>query len=252
MYMRFVHGKYKRGTESGIRAVYENVVIPRLQSTPGCLCVCLIKSESHQNEGISLTLWDSREHADAYEKSGLYQELLSSVKPYLSDSAEWKVQLSKDLELEYTQVAEEPVVKSYSLAARTEGDIPIDERSQTMYLRILSVKIQPGKMSELENIYTEKILPALRSVPGCRFAYLTEGIEEQNEAICVSIWDSKEAADEYEASGELKRLLKKVEHTFSSLYQWKMALEKKYAGGQVVTSDDLSLGEYSLIAGKHF
>lgn len=251
MFMRLVHGKYKHGTESKLREVYDKIVIPRLQKTPGCLCVCLIKSEIHEDEGISLTLWDTQDNAEAYEKSGLYSELLKAVKPHLSDTSEWKVQLSKDLELEYTYVTEEPVVKSYTFAAQTDEDIPIEDRSHTMYLRILSVKIQPGKVKELEKIYTEEIIPALRSVKGCRYAYLTEGIEEENEVIAVSIWDSKEDADVFEESGELQKLLQKVEHTFSSLYQWKMALEKKYSG-HVVTSEDLAVDKYSMVTGKHF
>ncbi len=251
MYMRLVHGKYKHGTESEIRKVYDDIVIPRLQKTPGCLCVCLIKSEIHKDEGISLTLWDTQENAESYEKSGLYAKLLSAVKPHLSDTAEWKVQLSKDLELEYTYVHEEPVVKSYAFAAQTDKDIPIEDQSHTMYLRILSVKIQPGKLKELEKIYKEEIIPALLAVKGCLYAYLTEGIEEKNEVISVSLWDSKEDADTFEKSGELKKLLKRVEHTFSSLFQWKMALEKKYSG-HVVTSDDIAMEKYRMVTGKHF
>ena len=67
--MRLVQAKYKPDSLSKIRQIYNESIIPRLQTMPGCLCVCLIKSELQTDEGISLTLWDSKEQAEDYEKS---------------------------------------------------------------------------------------------------------------------------------------------------------------------------------------
>ena len=56
-----------------------------------------------------MTLWDSQSHADAYEKSGLFRELLEEAKPFLSSSSEWKIQLTEDFSLDYQPTPEEPV-----------------------------------------------------------------------------------------------------------------------------------------------
>jgi quinol monooxygenase YgiN len=171
--------------------------------------------------------------------------------PYLSDSTEWKVQLSKNFELEYQPVPQEPVVKSYTMTAQTDSEVPPQEAADRMYLRIVSAKVQPQKMNELRKIYAEEIIPELRATRGCRYAYLTEGIEETNEAISVTIWSSKENADAYDQGGGFAKLLDKVRHTFSEVYQWKMALEREFSG-EVVSSGDPDVEGYSIVAGKRF
>jgi heme-degrading monooxygenase HmoA len=251
MYMRLVQAKYKPDSMAKLRQVYDESIIPRLQTIPGCLCACLIKREVIRNEGISLTLWDSKEHAEEYERSGVFQELLRQAKPYLSDSSEWKIQLSKNLKLEYKPVPEEPVVTSYPTLAQAQGKIPDHEKTSLMYLRILSIKVKPGKMEEFRKIYIEEILPTLYDVKGCRYAFLTENIEEEHEAISVTIWDSKEDADEYESNMIFDTLKKRVEHTFADVYQWRAVLEMEY-GSRVVTSEDPAVKTYNVVTGRSF
>lgn len=249
--MRFVHLKIKPETLSKFQQHYDENIIPRLQKMPGSLYAGLMQSEQHRDECVSMTLWDSRTHAEAYEKSGLYKELLSESQPYLSDSSVWKIQLSKELKLEYQPVPEEPTVKSYALLAKKDSKILAQEKTPMMYLRIVSVKIKPGKIDEFKQIYEEEIIPVLSTVKGCRYAYLTGSIEEKNEAISVTIWDSKEDADDYERSGLFDELTNKLKHTFGELYQWKMALEKE-GSGQAVTSEDLAVDYYNIVTGKSF
>jgi len=250
MYMRFVQANYQPGYLPKIQQVYENTIIPKLQETPGCLCACLVNNEQLQ-EGISVTLWDSQEKAEEYEKSGVYNKLLGEIVPFLDDSSVWKIQLSENFELEYQPVTEDPVVKSeFTSVAQIEGQIP-NHKDQNMYLRILSLVIQPGKMEELQKIYTQEILPVLQTTKGCRYAFLTESMEKKNEAVSVTIWDSQQDAEQYEQSGVFAKLVDKLKHTLSAMYQWKMALEKKRSK-PVVTSDDMKAEIYSVVTGKSF
>lgn len=251
MYMRLVQAKYEPDSLPRIRQIYDESIVPRLQTMPGCLCVCLIKSELQKDEGVSLTLWDSKEHAEDYEKSGVFQELLEKVKPYLSESSEWKIRLSKDLELEYQPVPEEPVVKCYPTVAQAKGKIPDHEKTSMMYLRILSIRVKPGQMEEFKKLYVVEVIPTLRDVKGCRYAFLTENIEEENEVLSVTIWDSKQDADDYERNMIFDTLKKKVEHTFADLYHWKAALMMEYSG-LVVTSEDPQLKTYNVVTGRSF
>ncbi len=249
--MRLVHARYQPDSLAKVQQIYDESIIPRLQKTEGCLFVSALKSEAHPGEGISMTLWTSRDHAEAYEKSGVFQELFDKVKPYLIDSSEWKVQLSEDLTLEYQPVSQEPVVKTFATAAQTNGEGPPYEKTRLMFLRIVSVSIQPGKIDAFRRIYTEDVVPVLRSLKGCRFAFLTESVEEVNKVLCITIWDRKEDADAYEKSGRYDELKGNLQHTFSGLYQWKMALDKESAG-KVVTSEDLHVDSYSIVVGKRF
>ena len=247
MYMRLVQAKYQPAALSIIRKIYDEKIIPQLQKMKGCLFACLIKSENDPDEGISLTLWDSQENAESYVKSGAFQALLDEIKPFFSDSSEWKIQLGKDMKVEYQAVQEEPIIKSYNTVMASKQETPSEGRQ---YLRILSLNIQSGKMEQFRKIYKEEISPELKKVHGCRYAYLTTGSENQNEAISITIWEDRKDAENYEKE-MFHNLLTKAKHTLSDLYQWKMALEQEKKW-QVMTSDDVSVKYYSVVSGKGF
>ena len=250
MFMRLVQVKVKSESLDIVAGLYAERIVPVLQKTPGCIYASLIRSTSNPDESISLTLWETANDADTYEQSGSFQRLMAEAQPHLSDSSEWKIQLSKDLTLEYAPVSEEPVVRSYNVTTPSTNKLPKAEKGP-LYIRILSIKLQPGKTEEFAKIYQAEILPVLRSVQGCRYAFLTEGVEERNEVISLTIWDSKDAADVYESSGLFRKLTRKVQHTFSELYQWKMSAERR-SSVQVTTTEDLNVKGYHVVSGKTF
>ncbi len=251
MFMRFLQLKLKPDHINDFRNFYETEVTLELHNTPGCLFAGLIKSKPEENEFISLTLWQTQAQAENYETGGTFKQLFDQAKTYLSESAEWKIQLSEDMELKYGPVEEEPVIKKYSVAAQNGEDENFHLQSSNMYVRILSLIIQEDKIEEFKKLYSEIIIPALKSTKGCRYIYLTESINVKNEFISVTIWDSKEDANEYEAKGKFQELTEKVKHTFSQFYLWKMSLEKEY-GSNLKTSEDFKVEGYSVVTGKSF
>ncbi len=250
MYMRIVQARIDANQIAEIQRVYTERVVPRLESVPGCLCARLIQSASHKDELLSMTLWDTQEHAEAYEQSGLFKELIEEAKPFLMDSAEWKIQLTEDLTLQYEPVQEEPVVRALPVVAQSDSEICAPEEVSQMHVRIVSPRLKPGKLEEFTKLYRETIVPALRKVPGCRYAYLAESTDG-SEVYSVTVWDNPEAASAYEANGLFDRLTEKVKHTLSELYQWKMALERDY-GKRLTTSEDLRVDRYDVVTGKRF
>lgn len=251
MFMRVVQMKINPDKLGGFRRHYDEKILPELQKVPGCLCASLMQSDHHPDEFVSMTLWDKQNHAESYEQGGLFQKLLAESRPFLNDSSEWKIQLTKDFTLEYQPVAEEPIVKSFRVVEQKNSDVCAAEEAQLMYMRIVSVIIKPEKLDEFKQLYRDEIIPALRAVKGCRYAYLSESIKEANEVFSVTIWDSKNDAENYESSGLFDELKEKVKHTFSELYQWKMALEKE-SSKILTTSDDLKVDYYSIVAGRSF
>ena len=249
MYMRLVYARSKPDMSSIIQKIYDDKIIPRIKKMPGCLLSCLIQSDAHADEGISMTLWDSQMHAEAYDQSGLFQELLNEVKPYLSDSSEWKIQLSKELKLEYQPVPEEPALKAYTSFVQADSKMLSESEFSFMYMRILSLKIKPGMMEEFRKIYKEDILSTLRGVKGCRYAFMAESTHDASEALSLTIWNSKQDAANYENSKVYDALMKKVKHTFSEVFQWKLTLEKE-SGGKVFTTVDPSSMIYTIVTGK--
>ncbi len=248
--MRLVQLKVKPDRERDLKTLYDTRIIPELQKKRHCLFASLIFSTQSRNECISLTLWGTQADAEEYERGG-FQELVEEIKPFLENSSEWKIRLSKDLTLEYQPVPEEPVVKSYVLPSSESNPPLAAARSSHAYIRIVSAKIQPGRIEEFERIYTQSVLPAVRKMKGCLYASLVEGANDRNEVISLTVWQSKEDADEYEGSGWFEALTNRVRHTFSELYQWKMKLEHDPTR-QVVTSEDLKVEGYNVVTGKSF
>lgn len=249
MYMRFVQMKVSTDRMPEMHEYYAQDVIPALHAVEGCLFAGLIRSSEHSDECVSMTLWDSQVNAEAYGKGKLYEKLASGLRPFLAASTEWKVELSKDLTLELVPVVEAPVIKSYSIESfATESAAPAPS-SQPIYVRIVSPKIRPGKLEEFKKVYSTEVIPALGLVKGCRYAFLTEG--GNDELLSVTIWNSREDATEYEKSGTFERLQAKLKPTFYELFQWKMGLARD-EGKNVYTSEDMAVSHYQVIAGENF
>ena len=218
MFMRFVQVKVKPDYLDEIRDLYETVTLSVLQRTSGCLFAGLIESSAKEEEFISITMWETQQQADTYENSDVFREMLEKYRPILAESSEWKIQLSKDMQLEYAPVPEEPVIKELPITAQTDDDAPATPGSSRMYVRFVSVKIAGDKLDEFRRIYTNEILPALQETEGCRYAYLTENLQEKNEILSVTIWDSQRHAEEYENSGRFAESNPKSERIRSPAY----------------------------------
>jgi len=247
MYMRFVRLAVRQDRRDHFRRFYDEHVVPTLKDVAGCLYAGLINDYTTKRKFISLTLWQTPEDAVAYEKSGLYQQLLDANKDFLLESTEWKVQLSEDLTLEYLPVESKPEVETFNVRASTSESHPGE--LTRMYLRIVSATVHPDRFQSFKTLYVDKIIPMLQAEDGFRHAFLVESMEHPNEVLSVTVWDSKEAADRYETSGHFDEAVSVSKPMLSSLFQWKLALEPS-GQDQVVTSDDLRVQGYQIITGE--
>jgi quinol monooxygenase YgiN len=251
MFMRLVHLSINGEYESTFRQFYNTIVLPQLQNMEGCKMAGLIKSNTDKGQFISLTLWDEVKQAEEYEKSKVFENITEQVSQFLSETSEWKIQLSDDYKLEYKPASDTAVKKNYAVAVSTNStNLSLVQRSG-MYTRIISAKIQPDKVQEFKTLYSEEVIPELENTKGCSFAFLIESLKEENEFLSISVWEDKSFAEEYEASGKFDDLKTKVQHTFSKFYLWKMELEKE-SKGKVETSEDLKIDNYTMVTGKNF
>jgi heme-degrading monooxygenase HmoA len=248
MFTRFFHAKIRPGKESEFKRFYTGEILPALQQASGCLYGSLIQSTENPEDFISFSLWDTQGSIRAWEQSSKYELLLQKTREFFASSTEWRVQLSRELKLEYSPVVEEPIVRSYRGATTVEPRELSQAFRGPMYVRLTSAKVAPDKMGEFQEIYKNEIIETLHCVDGCRYAFLVDTPAE-SEIISVTIWESKDHADAYEKSGIFESLVEKVRHTFSPIYQWKMQLAGQ-KHGTTVTSDDLTVKPYQVIAGK--
>jgi quinol monooxygenase YgiN len=253
MFMRLVQLNAVPDHEELIRQIYDGRVIPRLQQVTGCISAQLIQGIQQPGSFVSMTLWRGKDDVAAYEKSGMYKELLAELEPYLSESSEWKMQLSDNLELTYAPVREKPVAHAYDIRKQKQMKPRLTAESAGMWVRLVSARIRKDKVEWFTRIYQQEIIPALQDTDGCLYAYLVENTgrpeDEHEEAMSVTIWENKEKADRYEKSGLYDRLLQKMKPAFSQLSQWQLSLEK---GKKIKTSDDITIKRYAMVTGKQF
>ena len=250
MYMRMLQLKIRQGELPGLTQLYEEKIIPALQKIGGCLYACLMQSVHQSEEGISMTLWRSEEDASRYERSGLFMKLVVDARPFFAESSEWNLQLSKDFTLEYTPGPAEPTLKSFSVSTSSSEAIPSKERTPNAFLRIVSLYIKPGKREEYKQLYERDIIPALLATHGCQFSCLSTPTGDSNEAISVTLWNSRGDAEEYERSGTFDQLLQTIKHTLSDLSQLRM----QSVGTRLpsVTSEDIEVDGFLLVASRSF
>ncbi len=251
MHMRMVEVKVKEGLTSQLRTHYANRVITGLSEARGCRYAGLLQEVRHQHECISLTLWDSEEDCLAYERSGLFGKLLDETRPYLLESTESRIQLSQDLTLEYVPVPQEPVVTVMPIEATSNEAESRESVGSPVWVRIISLKVKPGKLDEFKQFYVNHVLHRLRAVKGCRYVYLTGKAQRPDEILSVTSWDTKEDAEKYEQSGAFGVLLRSAQHVLSDLYQWKKD-EEKEGTVRSTTSEDPVVEQYTVLVSKSF
>lgn len=251
MFMRFVHLSIKKEYENTFRQIYNIVVLPKLGKMEGCKMAGLIKSNEDDGDFISISLWDKKNQAEKYEKSDAYKYLSNQIKQFLSESSEWKLQLSDDYKIEYKPTKDSPLKQNYAIAVSTQNAASSPVPPGGMYIKIVSLNIQPDKVKEFRNIFAREIIPELELAEGCSFAYLIKSMKQPNEFLNISVWESKEFAERHESSEKFGKLMSKINHTLSKFYLWKMELEKK-SKGKVETSEDIKIDDYTMITGKSF
>jgi quinol monooxygenase YgiN len=249
MFMRIVHLKLDPNRLLELRRMYAADIIAELSHTPGCLFAGLLQSSDSPDVAISLTLWNSAADAESYEKTGAYRRLLEQSRPFRAESPEWTIRMSDDMQLEYAPVADEPVVSTYESSGAADPSAFSPPGKGRLFLRILSLHVRSGMLEEFNSIYKKEIIPGLRHVPGCRFAFLTGQKSESHELISVTIWNSKADADQYEMGGEFAAMNERIGYTLEDSTRWKTEEQRVE---RVLGSDDMTVSGYALIVGQVF
>jgi len=86
-----------------------------------------------------------------------------------------------------------------------------------MWIRLIEMMIQPGKLEEMRKIYNEQIVPAVKAQKGNIDVYLMESLDRENQVISFTSWEKQQHGDDYEASGAYVQNFNRVKHTFSGM-----------------------------------
>jgi heme-degrading monooxygenase HmoA len=84
-----------------------------------------------------------------------------------------------------------------------------------MYLRMTFFKLRQRRMQELRELYNKEVVSAHKSHKGIRFVHLLESLDNRDEGISITAWDTKADVEAYEKSGEYEKLVAKFKHMYA-------------------------------------
>ncbi len=91
MIVRLTHLKVSSDNTEEVKNIYNREVIPEVKKQKGNANVMLLEPVDGSGEFISLTAWDSKADADAYESSGTYRKLVAKLDGKISGTASLKI-----------------------------------------------------------------------------------------------------------------------------------------------------------------
>jgi len=114
MHLRIVSVNLREDKVKEFENLYESVVIPTLKKQKGCIMAFLTENEDKNNNIISVTIWNRKEDAEAYEKSGKFSELVKQVDHTFTEMTRWKMSLDGK-EGKRAATSEEMLVSHYDI-----------------------------------------------------------------------------------------------------------------------------------------
>ena len=67
------------------KKIYQQEVVPEIKKQKGNTNVILLEPTDNSNEYISMTAWECKADAEAYESSGKYKEMIDKIKGKITD-----------------------------------------------------------------------------------------------------------------------------------------------------------------------
>ena len=95
-YVRIVSPQIQHGKAEEFKRIYTDAVLPRLHAVHGCQYAAIIASAQEPDKVISITIWNTKRDADAYENSGVFHELTDKMRHMFSEVYQWKMQLERE------------------------------------------------------------------------------------------------------------------------------------------------------------
>lgn len=249
MFLRSVQFQISPDHLWAFRKLYEESIVPELQRAAGCLYLVLVRGDEHEEDVLSLTLWDNVKSAVLHETQSAFPKLVEQSQSYMAESSDYKIRLNPEMQLEYSPEPRPPVYRSYDVELHTDVSRLLRSSAPMTFLRIVSVRIRQEMAEEFTRIFERDITSTLLGLPGCRFNLLVSNTQERSEHLSLTLWDNPQDAGTYEESGTFDRLTEKLKHTFSALYQWKLGIQRE-AGKQAATSDDLAVRMYHVLLAR--
>ena len=91
MYVRLTYLSFLPGNVDEAKKIYNEELAPVVRKQKGNLDCRMLEPVDKADDYISMTTWDTKEDADAYQSSGVYKQLVDRVREKFSKPPVLKV-----------------------------------------------------------------------------------------------------------------------------------------------------------------
>ncbi|MFA6456058.1 MAG: antibiotic biosynthesis monooxygenase [Bacteroidota bacterium] len=225
---------------------YDSNIITALQHQPGCCFATLLQNTTDTKDCISLTIWESKQLADEYEKSGVFKQLVESLRSFYEESNDWELKLTDDLSIEYTPVQLNPSVKGFD-ESDTEKTYNLKFNITPYAVKVITLTVQADRVQEFQEIFTTKIVPKFNTQKVFIHIIL---LRKENEFNIISFWD--ETIDLGSSLGEqtLHTLSRSIFELLPSSVRWQVS--HKASRSSFASSEEMTASVYRCLTGAWF
>jgi heme-degrading monooxygenase HmoA len=76
-------------------------------------------------------------------------------------------------------------------------------------------KVKPGRMQELRELYNKEVVSAHKGHKGIRFVHLLESLDNKDEGISLTAWDTRADLEAYEKIGDYEKSVAKFKDMYT-------------------------------------
>ena len=89
-----------------------------------------------------------------------------------------------------------------------------------MYVRMVWGHLRPDRWNDYESYYREKVFPLDETVDGLLSRSILRGIDGEDEAVSLSVWDSVEDLQAYENSNLRKQFADDIQRNYATSWSY--------------------------------
>ena len=97
MFVRLTFIKFSPEALNEAKRIYKQEVIPAVRKQKGNVNIRLLEPTELSDDFISVTEWESKADAEAYDASGLYKQLVSRLKDHFTKPAVLKTYTAEEV-----------------------------------------------------------------------------------------------------------------------------------------------------------
>ena len=145
MHLRILSVNLRKDKKKEFEDLYNSVIISELKKQEGCILAFFTENQDDENNIISVTIWNRKEDAEAYEKTGKFSELIKKVDHTFTEMTRWKMSLDEKAGKRAAVSEELRTSSSTPSSSGAAADLP--RRHRTPRLRTIAL-ICPATSTE--------------------------------------------------------------------------------------------------------